>query len=121
MNTRATPHFLWSELECKCGCGASFVSQSALDKLELLRVLLGKPIYLNSVCRCPLHNARVGGAALSKHRSTKERPTTAFDISLRRQDKDEIIRLAEKVGFKGIGINYKTFVHVDDRPRRARW
>jgi uncharacterized protein YcbK (DUF882 family) len=117
----ATPHFQWSELTCKCGCGTSYVSVSALDKLEAMRNILGKPMYLNSVCRCPIHNAKVGGAPLSQHRSTKERPATAFDISLQGQDKDEIIRLAERVGFKGIGINYKTFVHVDDRSKRARW
>ena len=58
---------------------------------------------------------------MSKHRSTKRSPSTAFDIAIGNHDKQEIIELAERVGFKGIGTKYKTFVHVDDRPNKARW
>ena len=121
MSEYASPHFKWSEFACRCGCGCTYVSQDAIDKLEELRVLLGAPIRINSACRCPIHNAKVGGAPLSQHRSTKRSPSTAFDIALGSHDKQDIISLAERVGFKGIGLNYKTFVHVDDRPNKARW
>ncbi|WP_083232642.1 D-Ala-D-Ala carboxypeptidase family metallohydrolase [Endozoicomonas atrinae] len=118
---RLTKHFTRKELECRCGCGTCYVSPQALSKLETLRRLARRPIFINSACRCPAHNARVGGAPLSQHRSTKNRPATAFDISLRNFHKGELIRLAIQAGFKGIGQNYKTFVHVDDRHYYARW
>tara|TARA_B100000780_G_scaffold23027_1_gene14733 strand:- start:2344 stop:2712 length:369 start_codon:yes stop_codon:yes gene_type:complete len=117
----ASPHFKWSEFACKCGCGCTYVSQDAIDKLEELRVLLGAPIQINSACRCPIHNAKIGGAPMSQHRSTKTSPSTAFDIAIGNHDKQDIISLAERVGFGGIGIKYNTFVHVDDRPNKARW
>lgn len=90
--------------------------------LNELRELIGRPLYINSACRCPKYNLQVGGAALSCHRSVLGRPSTAFDIRLSEGiDKQELIRLAEKVGFNGIGVNYKTFVHVDKRSNKGRW
>jgi len=121
MSDNASPHFKWSEFACKCGCGCTYVSEKAIEKLETLRVLLSAPMTINSCCRCPIHNAKVGGAPLSQHRATKTNPSTAFDIAIGNHDKQEIIELAELAGFKGIGTKYKTFVHVDDRPKRARW
>ena len=37
------------------------------EALERLRVELEEPIYLNSACRSPLHNAKVGGHPRSLH------------------------------------------------------
>lgn len=127
----ARPHFRWDELRCR-GCDGSCTysvggkplanpTDRALDKLEALRGLMG-PLHLNSASRCPLHNARVGGAPLSQHRATQTIQSTAFDIMLRPGlDKWELIRAAEEVGFGGIGVNYRSFVHVDDRGHKARW
>ncbi len=126
----ASPHFLWKELECKCGkrCDEEGVGQSRyvqpqmLEKLEAMRKLLG-PLRLSSVCRCPVHNAAIGGAPLSRHRSLPPslgKPTEAADVILD-YPKAEIIAAAEEVGFGGIGINYRTFVHCDNRPRRVRF
>jgi len=118
---QATSSFAWQEIACKCGCNAAYVQQDALNKLQSLRDLLGKPIILNSACRCPIHNARVGGAPQSQHRATENNPSTAFDISLHDQDKEAIIYAAKAVGFKGLGITYNSFVHVDNRPIVATW
>ena len=126
----ARPHFKWEELWCK-GCDgecsysisgrpASWVASRALDKLEDLRVSLDAPLSVLSAARCPTHNARVGGAPLSQHRSTERHPSTAFDIMSPGVSLDEIAAMSENVGFGGIG-RYKTFVHCDDRGRRARW
>lgn len=117
----ASKNFKWSELQCKCGCKTAYVSTQALIKLQRMRNLVGSSMTINSSCRCPLHNARVGGVPKSKHRSTIITPTTAFDISTKGHDKQFLIDCAVKAGFKAIGINYKTFIHVDDRPRYARW
>ena len=116
-----TNHFKASELACRCGCETCYIKRSALDKLEHLRILVDVPVIINSACRCPCHNARVGGAPLSQHRSTWYHPSTAFDIRITSQLSEEnIVRAAKKVGFKGIGI-YKTFVHIDDREKPASW
>jgi len=118
MKSYFKPH----ELACRCGCGTVFVSARALKKLNIFREILGVPFSPNSAARCPTHNARVGGKPLSQHRSTEARPSTAFDIPIKPgMSKQEIIHAAEKAGFGGIGVNYRTFVHIDDRGRRARW
>lgn len=117
----ASPHFIWGELECKCGCGSAYISPEALDKLERLRVYIDTPLYINSAARCPIHNAKVGGAPLSQHRSAPNMPSTAFDISINNIDKGVLIASAKFIGFNGLGINYKSFVHVDDRAMPAQW
>ncbi|MFC3231259.1 D-Ala-D-Ala carboxypeptidase family metallohydrolase [Marinibaculum pumilum] len=127
----ARPHFRWDELRCR-GCDGSCLhsrdgkplanpTEASLDKLEALRNAVGIPLHLNSASRCPLHNARVGGAPLSQHRATAVRQSTAYDILIRGIDKWQLIRAAEDVGFGGIGTGYRSFVHVDDRGHRARW
>ncbi len=123
---RASEHFKWSELQCSC-CGIRNIQSEAIRKLELLRVALGVPLTINSAARCPEHNAEVGGGANSQHLSIEETPenegreSTAFDIHLGEIDKQELIDKAVAAGFKGIGVNYNTFVHVDNRERKARW
>jgi hypothetical protein len=90
---------------------------------------MGVPLIINSAARCPKHNEDVGGGANSQHLSIEEtienegRKSTAFDISLQggKIDKNELIEKAEAAGFQGIGMNYMTFVHVDNRKKRARW
>ena len=116
----ATPHFKWSELECRCGCGTRFIEDEALEKLETFRQIIGTPFTPNSSARCPLHNARVGGVPLSFHRSTEVRPSCAFDIPLI-EDKHAMIEAAVAAGFRGLGVNYKTFLHIDNRETEARW
>jgi len=130
MSKWATPNFTFAELRCKgCDGSCSFsqdeeplfhLEEDALWKLQEMRKLIGKPFSPNSACRCPLHNARVGGAPRSQHRCTKDDPSTAIDIPLF-VSKQTIVEAAEEVGFMGIGTSYKTFVHVDNRPRKARW
>lgn len=121
MNKKASENFLWSELQCKCGCGVKNISPQAIEKLQLMREIVGRPMTINCAARCPLHNVRVGGAPRSQHRCTENIQSTAFDISLHGHDKDRLIRAAERVGFGGIGSNYRTFIHVDDRKGIARW
>tara|TARA_R100000306_G_C4332208_1_gene120828 strand:- start:46 stop:408 length:363 start_codon:yes stop_codon:yes gene_type:complete len=117
----ASTSFLWSELACKCGCDNIFIQDEAIDKLQKLRDILQSPVIINSAARCPIHNVHVGGAPKSQHRATKNSPSTAFDISLQGLKKNDIISAAKLAGFKGFGINYNTFVHVDNRDFFATW
>ena len=118
---QASVSFKWSELECKCGCNTRYIQDEAITKLQKLRDILQKPMIINSAARCPLHNVRVGGSPKSQHRSTKQNPSTAFDVSLKGLDKEKLIMAAKFAGFKGLGVKYKCFVHVDNRDFFAIW
>lgn len=115
----ASKNFKWSEFACRC-CGFVNVEQEAVEKLQALRDELGIPFSPYSASRCPRHNAKVGGAPKSQHIAREDEPSRAFDVPLV-TDKDTIVKAAMKVGFMGIGMNYKTFVHMDNRKKRARW
>lgn len=120
-NYPVRPHFLKHELECR-HCGLCVITEASLDKLERLRILLGKPITLNCACRCKTHNddPRVGGQPNSKHIGSANKESCAFDIHCYKGFQVELIAAAKNVGFMGIGI-YDNFIHVDDRKVPAQW
>lgn len=61
-------HFKPEEFKCKCGtCGMYMVQSELIVRLELLRCIWGRPIYITSGLRCTSHNQRVGGAKNSRH------------------------------------------------------
>ena len=115
----------WFTLEeFKCHhCGSlppAGMSPVLLQKLDDLRVMLGRPIYVTSGYRCPYHNANVGGVSNSQHVLGK-----AADIYSPGISPSYLADLAVKIGFDGIG-RYSSFVHVDCRddgnsPNYYRW
>lgn len=97
------------------GEGELLVNKAALDKLQELRDLVGKPIYLTSAYRSAAHNKRVGGAKSSKHMLAE-----AFDIQTKNHDPHELEEAARKVGFLGFGYYVdQGFLHVDMGPARS--
>lgn len=106
------PHFTPAEIACRAD-GEIVVVPALLDMLESLREKIAKPISINCAYRSALHNARVGGAPMSLHKFGK-----AADIALAGHDKADLIAAARAVGFTGLGVNYKTFLHIDIGPRR---
>lgn len=99
-------NFTRDEVACKC-CGGLVEEPAALERLDQLRVEL-PGVRINCGYRCPVHNARVGGAPLSQHKLG-----SAFDISTRgRYSREDVVKAAKSVGFTGFGL-YNTFVHVD--------
>ena len=105
------PHFSKGELSCR-HCGEYYHWPEFLDKLEGLRALVGRPLYISSAHRCSLHNARVGGAPLSQHL------TLAVDIITEGHDRQSLLSYARQVGFTGFGF-YTSFLHLDlGRPRQ---
>jgi uncharacterized protein YcbK (DUF882 family) len=106
-------YFKPHELACK-GTGELLISEQLLDALDHLRAKLGRPLKLSSCYRSAYHNARVGGAVRSCHRLG-----IAADLPLAGMDKSHLIDLAITCGFTGLGINYKTFLHVDLGRRRS--
>jgi zinc D-Ala-D-Ala carboxypeptidase len=52
---------------CKCGCGLDAFDPKMRTLLNTARYMFGRPIILNSACRCAAHNAAAGGARKSAH------------------------------------------------------
>lgn len=112
------PHFSMAELACRCGgrfCQTEYFHDAEfLDSLEALRAETGRALIINSGHRCGQWNAAVGGAPKSRHKQI------AVDISLIAQDRFGLRDNAVTLGFTGIGMA-RTFLHLDRRPRPARW
>jgi zinc D-Ala-D-Ala carboxypeptidase len=106
-------YFQPPEVACK-GTGQILINEDALGALDNLRTHLGHSISLSSAYRSPYHNAKVGGAPRSSHLEGH-----AFDVRLQGRDKEVIRQVAEKVGFKGFGMRYQTFIHIDMGRRRS--
>lgn len=108
------PDFSPAEIACR-GTGRLLVNDDALDRLQALRNVLGRPMIINSAYRSPEHNARVGGASKSQHLQG-----AAFDISMANHDPEDFIAAARKAGFSGIGTYPRSnFVHIDTGPTRS--
>ena len=108
-------HFGSDELTCKCGCGFLVVNPILIRLLEGIRVKYGRPVTVLSGCRCPSHNAEVGGAGDSQHLYG-----TAADIQISGITPQAIANIADGLGADGVGV-YPTFTHVDVRGYYARW
>lgn len=111
-------YFSDDELRCKCGCNGLQLNPTFDKKLLELRESFGKPMRVNSCCRCDKHNKAVGGNPRSFHVYDKPaRPTggtCAIDIA--RKDKvynDSLVLTAWKAGWS-VGVN-PTFIHLDVR------
>ena len=108
------PNFSPDEFDCK-GTGRIALDPASLDKLQALRTEIGKPFVIVSGYRSPEHNSAVGGVADSKHKEG-----IAFDVSMEGHDRKAVFAAAERLGFMGLG-KYATFMHMDTRPKPARW
>lgn len=107
-------NFTAAEIACR-GTGQLKLHPVALDRLQMLRDRLGKPLILRSAYRSPEHNRAVGGAPRSKHMDG-----TAFDIAMANHDPVEFEKAARAVGFLGFGYYPRSgFMHVDLGPARV--
>lgn len=114
LKTWRWPNFSPAEIACR-GTGKLLVNAPALDKLQALRDLLGKPLIVRSAYRSPEHNSAVGGARRSKHLEG-----AAFDISMANHDPVAFEAAAREVGFKGFGYYPRSrFMHIDLGPART--
>lgn len=110
--SHVSKNFTAEELSCPC-CGVYGVTASALDKLQRVRDILGKPLYINSAFRCKKYNEEIGGAPKSQHLLGN-----AFDVRLQGIGRPVLLAAAKLAGFTGIGL-YNTFVHLDIGPARS--
>lgn len=109
------PNFSPQELASKRE-GELMIDEPSMDKLQRLRLALGKPLLITSAYRSAAHNKAVGGAKHSQHRLGK-----AFDVMMTNQDPAAFERAARTAGFTGFGHYPKSgFMHIDTGPAR-RW
>jgi hypothetical protein len=113
------PYFSRSELACRC-CGEIRLDMRFAVELPWLRKVAGRPLPLTSVCRCPAHNASVGGHLRSLHLT--ENPVhpshgaMAADISTHGwslDEKAEFAAMAYEFGWS-VGL-HPDFIHIDLR------
>lgn len=107
---KLTPNFDSSEFTCKCGCGQCKINERLVERLQLLRYKVGKPVIINSGYRCPTHSVRVGGSYNDAHTNG-----IAADIRVNGISSVQLARIAEDLNFGGIGIIDNNSIHVDIR------
>lgn len=113
------PNFSPNELASK-GNGDLMVNFKALDALQSLRRMWGRPMHVGSAYRDPDHNKRMGGAPKSKHLTGQ-----AYDIRAKGWADSQVVSFiyyATHAGFTGFGIYLDRptpFIHIDTGPHRT--
>lgn len=117
-----TKHFnpeIDTKMVCTC-CGRGALDDTLLVVLELVRNHFGEPVTITSGYRCDEYNAKVGGGEYSQHLYG-----SAADIVVRNISAQEVYSFIDKTFPNSFGLGlYLTdggFVHIDVRPKRARW
>jgi uncharacterized protein YcbK (DUF882 family) len=83
-----------------------------LTRLNHLRIIINRPIYINSGYRCKEENQRVGGVPGSYHLLGM-----AVDIQVKDILLSDLLIYAQGIEFNGIGFyEKKNFLHLDIRP-----
>lgn len=123
-NGALSPHFMLDEFAMDNGTMPPAKSVVALRRLctevlEVMRVQFG-PCTITSGYRTVSHNKAVGGAPDSRHVYDKHPDSPAADVRFRTGTPEQWAALAIRMKVGGVGL-YKGHVHVDMRPRRARW
>jgi|SRR3990167_3118164 len=105
----------FNENEIKCShCGASIIVPEFLDKLQTLREEYCRPMKISSWYRCSKHNNNISTTGLTGPHTSG----CAVDILCYGRNAFDLVHLAIKHGFTGIGINQKgsvdkRFIHLD--------
>jgi hypothetical protein len=121
-----SPHFHVREFACKDGRQVPDLALPALkrlvvDYLEPMRAAFG-PCHVLSGYRPADYNRRIGGATFSQHIYELTPTSVAADLTFRTGNPAAWARFAEQLGAGGVGrYDRSGFVHVDNRPDRARW
>lgn len=111
-------YFTIDEFRCRCGCGYGYdqMDPRLLQYLDIIRENIGKPMLLNSACRCAKHNKAVGGVGSSEHvpENTDTGLCTGVDVYCPDSSFTyALLKEAYRLGIPRIGINFaKNFVHL---------
>jgi uncharacterized protein YcbK (DUF882 family) len=119
------PYFIEREFRCRCGqCHRADMKAPFMEQLVGLRVAFNRPMVITSGFRCSAHNQRVSTTGVHGPHTTG----LAADIQVSGPPAFDLIDLAIRQGFRGIGIAQKgphigRFIHLDllNRPERTLW
>lgn len=110
-----SPHFSAHEFRCRDGSEHP-IAPALLAMLEAVRSHFGAPVTVTSGYRSPAWNTKVGGAKRSRHLTGE-----AADIKVSGVSPRVVYEWCDRhFAAGGIGL-YRSWVHVDCRPTRARW
>lgn len=115
-------YFSFDDFKCSCGCGRNEISLRVVDDLDAMRREVGFPIVISSGYRCPEYNNKISKSGFDGPHTTG----LTVDISVYGERAFEILSVAKKFGFKGIGIKQtgkRRFLHLDQlkhTPKRPR-
>ena len=101
------------KLICTCGhidCDYRSVSQSTLDRLQLVRDILGHGLTVTSGGRCPNHPNEINRLTPADHQKCR-----GVDVAANGSTRGNIVNVGLMAGFNAIGVA-KTFVHLGYRP-----
>ena len=106
-------YFTEEEMACS-HCGESMMDEDFMGMLDQLREIYGKPLKITSGYRCPEHNIEKVKKKAGAHTTG-----AAADLGLHGDAAYQIVKLAQEIGFTGIGIAQKghigtRFIHVDN-------
>lgn len=107
--------FTVEEISCR-HCGEVKLAPGFASELAALRASFGEPMKVNCCCRCPDHNAAVGGHWRSLHliREGRVQGSCAVDVHVPDpQYRTALAMQALSLGWS-VGV-YKTFLHLDKR------
>jgi zinc D-Ala-D-Ala carboxypeptidase len=110
MNWSDYPNFSAKEFACS-HCGENKMQPEFMQKLQQLRKEYGKPMRITSGYRCPKHPIEAAKSSPGAHASG-----CAADIGAQGADAHEILAIALKAGFSGVGVQQKgtgRFLHLD--------
>jgi len=107
-------YFSLEEFHCPCGyCNNSFfvISQTLLNRLNLVRDKLQEPIIISSGFRCAQHNEFVGGTSDSSHTKGLAADINIPDNAYRFKILPLLLDQFNRIGIlkKGIHVDVETF------------
>lgn len=104
-----------TKLLCTCGhanCNKQSVNQESLDKLQMVRDWLNRPMYVTSGGRCPNHPNELHRSKPADHQKG-----IGVDIAYNTEKEKNLLMLyGAKAGFTAIAAG-KDFVHLGNRPQ----
>ena len=112
-------YFTRAELQCK-GSGKFKLADGFGEFLDRVRDAWGKPLTVNSCCRCMAHNQAEGGAKNSYHlldHPSRAFGTCAVDFAIPAHERRAfVVMILTKFPDASIGVA-KAFLHVDLRTK----
>ncbi len=113
---KLSENFQVREFRSRDGADKILIDEKLAELLQKMRDKFGV-ITISSAYRTASYNERVGGVANSQHLYGLASDITIADSSRLL----EAARYAEKIGFKGIGLDnkYKMYLHLDTRKNKS--